>query len=302
MREGVRKSSAVYRIEESERLRCKGPIGFIYYSIVGPGGIISQEQFESSLKNGAFSLILDGFDEIDFDQRKNMEAQILELREKYPELLLIVSSRPDPNNRFQSWARFHVSYVQPMEQGQVIQLVKNIDYNAEIKRKFIKALKDGLFETHESFLSNPLLCIMMLITFEQTGHIPDKMHIFYEHAFDALFFLHDAAKEGVYRRKTYGDMPIDEFRNCLSAFCIVSYAKEKFSFTQGELRESIRQALEIEKKTVSMSDFVSDLIESVCVLQMEGTDYVFTHRSFQEYFTAFFIARSPATSLSQLLD
>jgi hypothetical protein len=143
---------------------------------------------------------------------------------------------------------------------------------------------------------------MMLITFEQTGQIPDKMHIFYEQAFDALFFLHDAAKEGVYKRKTYANLPIDEFRNCLSAFCIVSYAKEMFSFTQGELRAVTKQALEIEKKQVSIPDFVSDLVESTCLLQMEGTDLSFTHRSFQEYFAACFIARSPSISLVNLLD
>lgn len=274
---------------------------FIHRSVTGPAGaILTRDQFDNGLKTGSFCLILDGFDEVDVDKRADIEKQILELREQYPELIIIVSSRPDPDARFQSWLKFNVCRVLPMNRPQVNELIQKLDYDSQVKKKFLKAL-DTLFLTHESFLSNPLLCIMMLITFEQYGHIPDKMHIFYEHAFDAMFFRHDAAKEGVYRRKTYGNLAIDNFRDCLSAFCLVSYSKERFSFTVSEAQETIKQALSLERRKVETSDFLNDLIESVCVLQMEGLHYQFTHRSFQEYFAACFIARSPA-NLGPMLD
>jgi hypothetical protein len=189
-----------------------------------------------------------------------------------------------------------------MEEQQVTELIKKVEFDPNIKKQFLKSLKDGLFKTHESFLSSPLLCIMMLVTFEQTGHIPTKRHIFYERAFEALFFLHDTAKEGVYKRKTYAKLPIDDFRNCLSAFCVVTYTKEIFSFSPGVLRDSIKAALAIEKKNVKLEEFMADLIESTCLLQKEGNDYVFTHRSFQEYFASYFISRSPTIPLSDLLD
>jgi hypothetical protein len=280
----------------------KDLVAFIYHSITGPGGVLTREQFDSGLKLGSYCIILDGFDEVDVDQRPNIETQILTLSDTYPDLIIIVSSRPDPDNRFHSWTRFHVCRVQPMTQTQVNELIEKLDYDSTIKKKFLKSLKDSLFSTHQSFLSNPLLCIMMLITFEQYGHIPDKMHIFYEHAFDALFFRHDATKEGAYRRKTYGELPIDEFRDCLSAFCIVSYSKERFSFTSTEVRETINAAIQLERKQVDCSNFLNDLVESVCLLQIEGLHYQFTHRSFQEYFAACFIARSPTASLASILD
>jgi NACHT domain len=280
----------------------KDLLAFIYHSITGPGAVLTRDQFNSGLRAGSFCVILDGFDEVDIEQRAGIEEQILKLRESYPELLLIVSSRPDPENRFQSWSKFHVCRVLPMTQDQVTELIDKLDYDTQIKKKFVKALKDSLFRTHASFLSNPLLCIMMLITFEQYGHIPDKMHIFYEHAFDALFFRHDASKEGLYRRKTHGNLPIDEFRDCLSAFCIVSYSKERFTFTNGEVREAIKNAMNLERKKVDTTDFLSDLVECVCLLKMEGLQYEFTHRSFQEYFAACFIARSPTDSISIILD
>jgi hypothetical protein len=280
----------------------KDLITFIYRSITGPGAVLTREQFENGLRVGSFCIILDGFDEVDLDQRSNIEQQIFALREKYPELLIVVSSRPDPDDRFQSWSKFHVCRVQPMTQDQITELVDKLDYDSQIKKKFLKALKESLFSTHKSFLSNPLLSIMMLITFEQYGHIPDKMHIFYEHAFDALFFRHDAAKEGLYRRKTHGNLPIDEFRDCLSAFCLVSYSKERFTFTNTEVRETIKSAMSLERKQIEPTDFLNDLVECVCLLQMEGLQYEFTHRSFQEYFAACFIARSPTGSVAAMLD
>jgi len=279
----------------------KNLIAFMHHSITtAPGTTLSRDQFNNGLKAGSFCIILDGFDEVDVDQRANIEKQILELREKFPELIIIVSSRPDPDNRFQSWIKFNVCRVQPMNREQVNELIDKLDYDSQIKRKFLKEL-DTFFRTHKSFLSNPLLCIMMLITFEQYGHIPDKMHIFYEHAFDALFFRHDAAKEGVYRRKTYGNLSIDAFRDCLSSFCLASYSKERFSFTTTEVKETIKIALALERKEVAPGDYLNDLLESVCILQMEGLQYQFTHRSFQEYFAAFFLARAPA-KLRALLD
>lgn len=274
----------------------------IYHSVTGPGATLTRDQFDSGLRAGSFCVILDGFDEVDFDQRSTIEQQILALREKYPEITMIVSSRPDPDLRFQSWTRFTVCRVQPMTQSQITELVNKLDYDSQIKKKFLTALKESLFKTHQSFLSNPLLCIMMLITFEQYGHIPNKMHIFYEHAFDALFFRHDAAKEGIYRRKTHGKLPIDEFRDCLSAFCIVSYAKERFSFTALEVRETIKNAMALERKAIDPTDFLNDMVECVCLLRIEGLTYEFTHRSFQEYFAACFIARSPTASIASLLD
>jgi hypothetical protein len=171
-----------------------------------------------------------------------------------------------------------------------------------VKSKFLKTVKAGLYKEQTSFLSNPLLCIMMLITFEQYGHIPDKMHVFYEHALDALFFRHDASKEGTFKRKTYSGIPEDDFRNCLSAFCMITYTREKFSFRLAELKEALKQAFKLEKHEVDNDAFIKDLMEGICVLQMEGLDYVFTHRSFQEYFAAHFIARSPSVPIGNFLD
>ena len=143
---------------------------------------------------------------------------------------------------------------------------------------------------------------MMLMTFDQFAHIPDKIHIFYEQAFETLFFRHDAIKQAAFRRKMYTNIAINDFKNCLSALCISSYAKEKFSFTEFEILDGIRAAARFAKLNFDERDYLSDLLESVCIIQRDGLFLSFTHRSFQEYFASSFISRSPSISVGPLLD
>jgi energy-coupling factor transporter ATP-binding protein EcfA2 len=257
---------------------------FLYYNLIGSNATITESQFHDSLKAGVFSLVLDGFDEINFKERKDVERQIRKLREQCPDLQIIVSSRPDADRSVESWQDFRTVYVQPMNESQTAELIRKLDYDVDVKEKFLKETEVALFKSHESFLSNPLLCVMMLVTFQQTGHIPTKRHVFYEQAFDALFSLHDSSKEGVYKRKTYAELSIDEFRNCMSAFCIVTYLKERFSFSRGEFREALQAALNLEKLSINIDNLTNDMIESTCLIQIEGTDYVFTHQIFSRVF------------------
>jgi hypothetical protein len=142
----------------------------------------------------------------------------------------------------------------------------------------------------------------MLMTFDQFAHIPDKIHIFYEQAFETLFFRHDASKQSAFRRKMYTDIAINDFKNCLSAISVSSYNKEKYLFTESEILDYIRTAMKFEKMDVDVRGYLRDLLESVCILQRDGLFITFSHRSFQEYFAASFIARSPSIPIAPLLD
>jgi hypothetical protein len=116
------------------------------------------------------------------------------------------------------------------------------------------------------------------------------MHIFYEQAFDTLYLKHDALKAS-YKRKSYANLPIDEFKRLFSAFCLITYFDQRYSFTESDIKMYIKKSLEIEKITVDGEMFLNDLLESVCLIQRDGIYYSFSHRSFQEYFCAYFISR-----------
>ncbi|CCE04581.1 hypothetical protein BRAS3843_1090023 [Bradyrhizobium sp. STM 3843] len=274
---------------------------YVYHSLVlGPGSVISERQFEAAVKTGAIYLILDGFDEVAPEIRSSLEKELIELQRNNPNMVLIVTSRED--ERFSSWQNFVRFSVLPMAKKEVVELLRKLPYQKVIRNKFAEAVRTSLYDKHESFLSNPLLATMMLITYEQFAQIPDKIHIFYEQAFETLFFRHDTLKEAGFERKRYVDLAINEFKNCLSAFCISTYVKAKYQFTESEVLDAITAACRHEKLDVRPADFLRDLIESVCIMQRDGTLITFTHRSFQEYFSACFISRSPSIDLADLLD
>jgi hypothetical protein len=178
-----------------------------------------------------------------------------------------------------------------MVKEQVLELLRKLDYDMDVKKKFISEIKKHLFERHKSFLSNPLLATMMLLTFEQFAQIPDKMHVFYEQAFDTLYLKHDALKAS-YKRQTYTNLSIDDFKRLFSTFCLITYFEQAFSFDETLIREYLKRSVEISKIGVEVDSLLRDLLESVCLIQRDGIYYNFSHRSFQEYFCAYFISRS----------
>jgi GTPase SAR1 family protein len=272
---------------------------FIHTTLSSLDENFTAEQLHFALKKGKVALFLDGFDEIDFNKKEEYEREILDISNKYSNSIVVVSSRPD--ECFSSWEEFHIYRTKSLNKEQSIDLVNRIEYDPTVKNKFISELKDGLYEKHKDFLSNPLLLTMMLLTYEQLAEIPEKVHIFYEQAFDTLYHKHDALKS-LYKRKSYSELPIDDFKRIFSAFCIITYTERKISFNYQELICFLNNAIEIEGIEVEANKFFNDLVKSVCIIQKDGNNYTFSHRSFQEYFAAFYLSKSQSLDLARVLD
>ncbi len=260
---------------------------------------ISNATFERALSQGVFAFFLDGFDEINFEHRDEIQKQIIELSNEYADCSVVVSSRPDP--KFDSWEKFSTYSICPMSLPQVEKLINKIEYDPSLKKKFIGKLRSGLYEKHHSFLSTPLLATLMMLTFEQNANIPDKMHLFYLRAFETLFDKHDTYKEQ-YERKRRSGLRIDQLSNLFSFFCYNTYLEEEFEFSKIDIIRYLNDAISYCGYTISVEDLLFDLVESICLIQLEGHFYSFVHRSFQEYFTAVFLDQCPEDIRDEFLD
>jgi energy-coupling factor transporter ATP-binding protein EcfA2 len=249
--------------------------------------LMNAEIFTEYLKSGKIALILDGFDEIDHNLRSQYGYEIQGLQQNYPKLAIAITSRPEEN--LPGLEDFTVFNCQPMSKLQTISMLKKIDYDKEKKNEFIRQVKSHLYDRHTEFLSNPLLTNMMLLTYSHHSDIPEKIHIFYQQAFETLFQRHDRSK-GVYTRKSYTELPMDEFQRIFEHFCAASYISSNISFNGDEIRKYIRKAIDYVGLNLKVDDFLSDLKESVCLMQNDGIEFSFVHRSFQEYFAAKFIS------------
>lgn len=258
----------------------------------------SELQLKYALELGKVVLFLDGLDEVDHDQRKQREFQINELVARYKKLWTFVSCRPPET--LASWQAFHVFEIEPFSKAQVERLIQNIPYDATAKETFRRKLESGLYESHRQFLTNPLLTIMMLVTLEQFAEVPAKIHLFYEYAFEALFGRHDATKAG-FQRKRHTTLAMDDFKRLFSYFSMITYAKQARAFSVDQTLEFIQQAIVSSQISVDKSDFKLDLTECTCMLVRDGLDYTFSHRSFQEYFAAYFLSRVKADEFATIV-
>jgi hypothetical protein len=249
---------------------------------------LDEKTFIKQVQSGKISLILDGFDEIDHNHRDFYTADLVSLLENFPKARVLISSRPDEG--LQSLTKLRVFSVEPMTLGQCKQLISKLEYDPESKSSFASRLDEGLFEEQREFLSVPLLSTMMLMTFSEFSEFPSNISIFYKQAFEVVFQRHDRIK-GAYTRRLYSQLPITDFERAFSYFCAKTYAQQELSFFEGEIISLLADAIKFQDLSVSPEDFLKDLIESTCLIHRDGLQYTFTHRSFQEYFTAVFISK-----------
>lgn len=71
----------------------------------------------------------------------------------------------------------------PLSRAQAVKLINIIEFDKAVKKKFLRKLKNDLYEKYQSFASRPLLLTMMLITFSYYAYISEKIHVFYDQYF-----------------------------------------------------------------------------------------------------------------------
>jgi len=259
---------------------------------------VDEAYLEIALKAGHFCLLFDGYDELLADRRPRVLREIAEFSSRYPDNWIVVSSRPDSElTVLESFTHFEIS---PLELVDAVALVQRLPFDEAVIARFVKALKDGVFEQHQSFLSNPLLLSIMMLTYSDSAQIPDKLSLFYNQAYEALFNKHDALKGG-YQREHRTSLDIRDFGTVFSAFCLLSYDDREFSFTETAAREYLVKARPLTQLDYDASDFLADAEQAVCLLLVDGLEIAFAHRSFQEYFVARFIASAEPKYKEELI-
>lgn len=270
----------------------------VYDNMINNGFELEKEYFEYSMNQGAYLILLDGYDEVKRDNILKISNEIKELSNKYSENKYIITSRPSED--FIGWNDFVEAESMKLNKQQALNLIKKLDFEKNVKENFYKELDDSLFEKYESFASNPLLLTIMLLTYDNRASIPDKLNDFYEQAFSTLFNMHDATKDAFVRDIRSG-LGCEDFKLIFAYMCFKSYFASEFEFTEIKLREYISDGRKRFKIKFHIDDYEEDLVKSVCMMIKEGLVYRFSHRSFQEYFAAWYTCKLPDSVQHKLL-
>ncbi len=257
------------------------------------------------LQSGKGVILFDGLDEIKSENSRYFYKEIETLADSYPDATYIVSSRPTMN--FRGLSRFTVYDLQPFSKDQAIEMVEKLDQSVVdpvIQKDFIQDLKDNRFgfgwKERMDFLGNPLFLTILLLTYEGNHDIPTERYLFYEQAYEALAKKHDAAK--ALTREFATGLNSREFQNYFGEFCTITYEQEKYDFTPEEISAYFQEVIEANELETTPEAFIEDVTGKICLIYKDGGKYYFVHRSFQEYFVAYFFSRQLEQRFGAVLD
>lgn len=261
----------------------------IYSILTSNGFSLAEEYFEKSMKDGGYVILFDGYDELSREKAEVVGSDIKRLTDHFNKNHFVISSRP--MDEFIGWNDFCEVSVCPLTKKQAINLIQKIEYDENVKDKFLVELDKNLYSKYKSFASNPLLLTIMLMTFSNHASIPERLNDFYEQAFATLYNMHDATKD-CYTRDIRTGLGCEEFKTIFAYICFKTYFNNEYGFSEYQIRSHIQQAKsKFSKMSFTVNDYMEDLILSVCMLIKDGLFYRFTHRSFQEYFAAWYTCK-----------
>lgn len=264
----------------------------IFHQIDPIEDVFDRELILQFLKLGNFTILLDGFDEIEFEERTSVIADIKEFVSKANNNWFILTSRPDSS--LAALGDFQIFRIRPLRENESFNLIRKYDElnPNRISSKLIEEIKEKYQQVKE-FLVNPFLVSLLYKSYTYNKDIPSKKSTFYEEVYCALYKHHDLTKDGFKRNKKSG-LDIYDFRMVLQCLAFNTAKEAKVEYTESELVQRIRTTKSsfpgLMFKEVS---FMEDLEHTVPLFAREGNSIKWAHKSVQDYFASEFISSHP---------
>lgn len=249
-----------------------------------PGKVFDRELFYKLLEMGKFYVILDGFDEIQYEKQQNLANQIYDLSVKGGDNNLLLTSRPQdalPELINSTSLRFI-----PFTMDQASSLLSR--YDAISKLDVGSRLIKEIDSVPEKFIESPLLVSLLYRTFGVNNSIANRISTFYDEIYQALYKGHDLINKNGYSRDKKSGLDFEDFRKLLRSLCHYMMLNRKTSFQNwSEAVNFIDKAVSISSvRPTSSSMFLDDLLVAVPLMHKDGTEYKFLHKTILEYFSA----------------
>ncbi|NDP64786.1 NACHT domain-containing protein [Polaromonas sp.] len=238
---------------------------------------------------GKFILLMDAFDEIDPVFASQSVAEIENIADLYKGTLqIIVTSRPEAD--IQRSSRFRVYKLAPLDGEDHLPFLKKICAEKDQAESLMKVLKSSTTEIRD-LLTTPLMMTLLVILYKSLQTVPDTVPKFYEELFDVLFYRHDHSKPG-FRRKRFTQLDDSRIKRLFSAFCFYVRLEGLGVLTNAQLHACVKQATKACNELVDADRFKDELIKTVCLMQQDGFEYSFIHKSVTQYYAASFVRSS----------
>lgn len=251
--------------------------------------LFSREHFVKVAESGNLVLFLDGFDELPHETVKRLLNEIEGWCERYPEMQLIISARPESEIQKSNYFKvYKLSSYRFHEQSKLIDKLVEEEKSREILKQAIKRSNHEI----KKLLTTPLMVTLFVTTYRALSDIPESQTEFYKALFSVLTSRHDKTKPG-YKRELSCNLNESQLQGVFEEFCYLTGNKDKLILSYSEAIEIIEKCLVNQKTENSPEDVLEDFSKVICLLLKDGLNYSFVHKSIQEYFYASFISKKP---------
>lgn len=244
---------------------------------------------EKLLSSGEFIMFFDGFDEISSNRKDEITRSICLITKKYSRNKYILTSRAFVNiELLENFHNYEVCDLSIEEIKSFIEKQFN-ETEKELAEKIIQTINSEDVQTYKSFLSNPLLLSMFIITYQTDSNIPQKRSDYYNQVFNTLYSVHDtSSKLGFVREKKSG-LSKENFVEILKRFSFKSFFNQNYTFTTEYFENRLQEIKKDLRLSFRNEDIIYDLEVAIGILTQDGLDITYPHRSLQEYFAALFV-------------
>lgn len=249
--------------------------------------IFKEDDFDYLIDSNKFSLFLDGFDEIPSDKVSQVIFELENWCQKYPNLKIIISSRPDSG--IQNSTYFDVYKLMQYGIDEQFQLINKLVKDDNAKEELKKSIRESNLEIKE-LLKTPLMVTLYVMKYRANFETPNTQSDFYNDLFHVLSYTHDKTKPG-YKREFKSKLDENRLQIIFEEFCFKAGNMRKLTFTAQE-------TLTLTKKIISKYDFpttpinvLEDFSGVICLLLRDGNNYTFIHRSIQEFYYASYVSK-----------
>lgn len=248
-----------------------------------------EEAFEYLAQSGKIVLLLDAFDEIESDTVTAVLNELELLAQQFQSMQIVVTSRPESG--IEKSPHFRVYQLAPLERSDHRPFLEKIVSDKSRVNELLAAIDRSATDIR-ALLKTPLLMTLLVIVYNSTQQVPPSLSAFYDVLFNTLTTRHDGSKPG-FRRRRLTKLSDADLNRLFSAFCYAARQLNLLVIGHGNVEKLLLSASIATGIKVDPDDFSSDITKVTCLMQREGFDLEFIHKSVAEFHAAKFLASRP---------
>jgi len=259
---------------------------------------VDEELFRALAASGKVLLLLDAFDEVPDELKSQVLNEIEDLADTNRNLRIVVTSRP--NHNIHTSTHFSVVTLDNLIADEYQQVIERLASGQKWANELIEHIEVKARHVRE-LLCTPLMVTLLVLSYKSYQKMPSKLSDFYDSLFFTLLQRHDGTKPGFKRQKSC-DLDDSAFRSAFEALCICARKRNQQSYPLAMMVDIASEALAHCSIKCEPDAFVGDIVRITCLINRDGEEHRFIHKTVHEYYTASFVQKKPQMWAKQFYD